>query len=440
MRLLMLLTVAMQLLSCVTDDAAQHDYDEALQWQEKGDAPRALNCLRRAATSAVSDSLRVSVYDCMGHLLFDEGMEEQALEAFLMAYEINQRTGDSIGMAYHLCDIANVYRTRESDDSCLYFFHEAIQLAHHQGNSQLAIEIGSQIAGYHLWHQQYGEARNWLMPALAMNDDDNGLCFMAAELYRYTGQADSARYYCNLLLKNGDTGQRQMAHRWLGEMLLDEGNTAKAAMHLKQYELLTDTLMQEIDTEALRRVNALYDYTQSEQENARLQQHIVVAVASVLVMSCMLVTLMIIFIHRRMEYRLKVRQLERLLDERQRREAATVERQQQILSDTPIYHRINRLLGDSRQPPMNDDDWHILEDTIEKIYPGFHKRLQSFKNLSTQELHISWLIKAGVSPIGIAQLTSRSKQTISSSRARLYKKVFGKNGSPAGWDEFILSL
>jgi DNA-binding NarL/FixJ family response regulator len=89
---------------------------------------------------------------------------------------------------------------------------------------------------------------------------------------------------------------------------------------------------------------------------------------------------------------------------------------------------------------MTDEDWHILEDTIEKTHPGFQKRLLSFKRLSTQEQHVCWLIKAGVSPIGIAQLTSRSKQSVSSSRARLYEKVFGQKGSPAQWDEFILSL
>ena len=52
---------------------------------------------------------------------------------------------------------------------------------------------------------------------------------------------------------------RQMGHRWLADLLLQEGRTEEAARHLQQYELLTDTLMEQTDTEALRHINALYD-------------------------------------------------------------------------------------------------------------------------------------------------------------------------------------
>lgn len=430
----------MLLLSCGTDDTARSDYEEALKWQEQGDAPRALDYLRRAASKATSDTMQVAIYGCMGRLLFDEGLQDQALSAFRQTYEADRRTGDSIGMAYDLRDIANVYRTREDDDSCLFFFNEAIRLARCQGDSLLVADIESQLAGYHLWHQQYDEARKCLMPALSLADEDNGIRFMAADLYRHTGNVDSAHHFCSFLLKTGDTGQRQMAHRWLAEMLLDEGSTSEAAWHLKQYEQLTDTLMQEIDTEAMRRVNALYDYTQREHENTRLHQRMMVAIVIIVVLISLLAISLSVFSRRRMAYRLKVEQLERLLGEQQRRDTATVERQRQLLADTPICQHITRLLSDSRQPAMNDEDWHILEEAIEELHPGFQKRLMSFHKLSPQELHICWLIKAGIPPIGIAQLTARSKQSVSSSRARLYEKVFGQKGTPAQWDEFILSV
>ena len=452
----MLFAVASLLLACGADDTARRYYEEAQQWQEQGDAPRALECLRRAANHATSDTMQVAIYGNMGRLLFDEGLEEQSLAAFLLAFDADQQIGDSVGMAYDLRDIANVYRTREDDDSCLYFFNEALLLARSQGDSLLVADIGSQIAGYYLWHRQYDEACQWLLPALKATSlsssapavpsgspaeaSDNGLLFMAADLYRHTGHTDSARYYCQQLLTTGNTGQRQMAHRWLAELLLEEGRTTEAAWHLVQYEQLTDTLMQETDTETMRRVNALYDYTQHEQENAFLQRRIVVALSAIVVLVCLLVTVTLIFSRRRMAYRLKVQQLEHLLDEQQRRDTAIVERQRQILADTPICQHIARLLGDARQLPMTDEDWHILEDTIEKTHPGFQKHLLSFRKLSTQELHICWLIKAGISPIGIAQLTSRSKQSVSSTRSRLYEKVFGQKGSPAQWDAFIQSL
>jgi hypothetical protein len=231
-----------------------------------------------------------------------------------------------------------------------------------------------------------------------------------------------------------------MGHKWLADLLLSEGQVEEAAKHLQQYELLTDTLMQETDTEALRRISALYDYSQREQENARLEQRNIIAVAIIMVLILVLVAAMLYFSRRRMKYRMKVQQLEHLLaDYRQRDEKAT-ERQNGIMADTPICRHINRLLSDSRQPSMTDEDWHILEDTFAKIHPTFLSRLQTFHKFSSHEMHICLLLRLGLQPAALAQLTAHSKQSVSSTRSRLFEKVFGQKGTPAQWDEFILSL
>ena len=55
----------------------------------------------------------------------------------------------------------------------------------------------------------------------------------------------------------------------------------------------------------------------------------------------------------------------------------------------------------------------------------------------------SWmrlLTKARVQPKDIALLTAHSKESVASTRSRLYQKVFGKKGSSRDWDEFVLSL
>jgi hypothetical protein len=50
------------------------------------------------------------------------------------------------------------------------------------------------------------------------------------------------------------------------------------------------------------------------------------------------------------------------------------------------------------------------------------------------------LLKIRTAPAEIATVLNKDKSTISSMRRRLYKKVFGKEGSGKDWDEFILSL
>lgn len=441
MKQILLLLLSTILLSGCTASKGRQSYEEALRYIEQGDAPQALACLKEAADLATDDSLRMAIFNDMGRLLFDEGLQEQALGAYQNALETSRAMADTLSMAYAQFDIANIYRTRDDDDSCVYYFDAAMSLALSQGDSLLATDIRNQLAGYYLWHKDYERARQLLSPSLSEEAEmTGGICFMAADLYRQTGPADSTRYYCQLLLQNEETGLRQMGHKWLADLLLSEGQTKEAAKHLQQYELLTDTLMQETDTESLRRISALYDYSLREQENARLEQRNIIAVAIIIVLILVLVAAILYFSRRRMKYRMKVQQLEHLLaDYRQRDEKAT-ERPNGILADTPICRHINRLLSDSRQPSMTDEDWHILEDTFAKVQPTFLSRLQTFYKFSSHEMHICLLLRLGFQPAALAQLSAHSKQSISSTRSRLFEKVFGQKGTPAQWDEFILSL
>ena len=440
-QLVILLILSLLAVAC-SDNEALNCYHRAQQLAEQGDAPQALKLFRQATDWASTDSLQAAVCSDMGDLLFNEGLQEEALGAYLRAYEADQRIADTIATVRDLCNIANVYRTREADDSCLYFFRQALQLVRQQEDVPAKASIESQMAGYYLWHKKFDQARRLLLPLLADTAElSGGLCFMAADLYRQTGPKDSARYYCNLLLNEEETGLRQMAHKWLAKLLMAEGRYDEAARHLEQYELLTDSLMEETDTEALRRVSALYDYTEHERQNAQLEQRVILAVAIVVLLAVALVALLLYFSRRRLYYRLKLQRLEQLLaDYRQRSAEDATAQPHTALADTPIGKRIGRLLSDPAQPIMTDEDWRILEATIEKVSPGFRNRLLSFHSLSTQELRISLLLKAGTTPAGIAQLTSHSKQSVSSTRSRLYAKVFGRKGTPAQWDEFVQSL
>ena len=50
------------------------------------------------------------------------------------------------------------------------------------------------------------------------------------------------------------------------------------------------------------------------------------------------------------------------------------------------------------------------------------------------------LTRPGFPPAATPRLTARSKQSVSSTRSRLFLKVFGRKGTPAEWDEFVMSL
>lgn len=99
-----------------------------------------------------------------------------------------------------------------------------------------------------------------------------------------------------------------------------------------------------------------------------------------------------------------------------------------------LRHRIEQ--GENIRP----EEWKQLEQRLKSIYPRFSSSLYGLYNLSPTEYQVCLLTKIRTTPKEIADVLCKDKSTISSIRKRLYKKVFGKDGSGKEWDEFILSL
>ena len=105
---------------------------------------------------------------------------------------------------------------------------------------------------------------------------------------------------------------------------------------------------------------------------------------------------------------------------------------------TPVYLRIKQYLSEGRS--MAEGDWTELTEAVDTTYAGFTDKLYSLYRMSEQDLHVSLLIKIRLQPKDIATLTAHSKESIATTRSRLYQKVFGKKGSTKDWDDFILSI
>lgn len=86
-----------------------------------------------------------------------------------------------------------------------------------------------------------------------------------------------------------------------------------------------------------------------------------------------------------------------------------------------------------------EDEWLQFQMMIDRNCDGFSQRLSSVYKLSTQELRVCLLIKAKFKPTEIAVLTIHSKEAITSTRRRLYKKITGVDGTPEMLDELILN-
>ena len=105
---------------------------------------------------------------------------------------------------------------------------------------------------------------------------------------------------------------------------------------------------------------------------------------------------------------------------------------------TPVYLRIKQYLNEGRS--MTESDWTELTEAVDTTYAGFTDKLYSLYRMSEQDLHVSLLIKIRLQPKDIATLTAHSKESIATTRSRLYQKVFVNKGSTKDWDDFILSI
>lgn len=130
----------------------------------------------------------------------------------------------------------------------------------------------------------------------------------------------------------------------------------------------------------------------------------------------------------RLDYNNKVA----IIEQEKRQQAET------LIFSSEIYQRIQELLERGRM--MGQEDWTALTRLIDGIYTGFTEKLYSLYKLSAQDYNVSLLIKARIQPKDIAALTAHSKESVASTRSRLYQKVFGQKGSSKDWDDFILSI
>lgn len=89
---------------------------------------------------------------------------------------------------------------------------------------------------------------------------------------------------------------------------------------------------------------------------------------------------------------------------------------------------------------LKREHWEELEQRLKPVYPHFTTRLYNLYNMSSHEYQVCLLLKINIPPKLIAGVLCKEVSSISSTRARLYAKVFGKKGGAKDWDAFVATL
>lgn len=276
-----------------------------------------------------------------------------------------------------------------------------------------------------------------------------------------------------------------------------QGKTAEALEYLNTSMLYADSLLRATVITIDERNNWLYNYWVRERENQRLGGIIQKQDNRIAILVCVLAAGLIYAMQKKLRNILTERQTEKLrniaeeqyrssqafIAENEKQIALVAERQKSIenkknemektlqeaekelleltnrqvetkqkiqkLSETAfkasqIYKDFYHVAGMPHSENISDkqkltpEDWNELTKAIDRTYNHFTERLRQFyPSISVHEIHICMLLKMGIPPISIANLTARSKQAINSSRKKLYEKTHGQAGTPELWDKFI---
>ena len=107
------------------------------------------------------------------------------------------------------------------------------------------------------------------------------------------------------------------------------------------------------------------------------------------------------------------------------------------IETSDIANQFRKALDGNTNPTK--EDWKQLDDYINLQFPGFKSVLYNLAKLSDIEYQVCLLLKSKFSPTEIANITNRSRHTMSPLRSRLYYKLFKKRGSTHDFDKFINS-
>lgn len=472
-------------------------------YRDLEDAPQALDYFEKALEVSPKDAnylLKSKIYSQMGTLFLYQKTYDEALKMFKEAQKCDIALKDSIGMIFNLKDIADAYRCIDKNDSSLYYFRKAYDLANIHKDYELMALVQSQIASLYTELGKYDLAQQALQPSLdSLNiPSKSGIFSIASELYNKIGLIDSAIYYYKELLQCGTIYAKQSAHEGLAQIAINRSNPQEALLQLRQYIQCTDSIHKITDTETIRRLNSLYNYQLREKANNQLtaenkqKQNLIIIISLISLFILVLLFAYLQYARRKnLQLRNQLEKLEQLKDEQYRKSDRFIEENKQkieeleqklqeanqanyalktqleeqiemtlcvnkqaeielarrkqantILLESEIYKYIQKQLSTTKvsKKLISNNDWKELEETINATYKGFTENLRKLCELNDHEYHVCLLIKINKSPMDIAKLTAHSKEAITSTRRRLYEKVFCKKGSPKDWDDFIFSL
>ena len=477
-------------------------YYQGSVYRDMNDAPRALKAFQQVADinrdSAPSD-LMARTYNQMGTLFAYQGLYDESLEANRQAARQFLLQGKKNRTSYAYRDMARMFDMKEQKDSALFYYQKAHSMAVEAGDSHRMYGILGEMASFYETKLNKADTAKTMLLQVLQNRKirNNNVYQSLGRIYEKKKQLDSAYYYWEKNLNVPNLFHQYYAHAGLFSLEIEKHNYPQAVKHIETALKLNDSIKKITQTEAIAKINSLYNYQHIEKDNINLklkqkqQTQIILFLLLGLLLTIVATILILLLIkqkHQTIIFKEKILQkqaiqkyeqsiekvkeneetirrldicLEQTQKDKKQLENELLKAQKELLEKQNAHIVAGKKEQDIRIQVLKESDiyvlfqeaafnpkikigtkeWTQLETAINEAYPNLLSKLRElYPNITLHELNLCYLLKISIPLTGIANLFNYSKSAVTNQRTRLFEKLFGYKGKAAELDKFISDL
>ena len=373
------------------------------------------------------------IHNHIGMLYAYQKVYEKALPFQKKAVENFHLINDSTGQVFALRDLGRTFLMLGLQDSSIICNQKAIALM----RKRIIPSVYTELAGLYIDRQRMEEAHGLLRTSLqnvAKPQAKYPVYLVLGELYKKSGQIDSARFYLQACINSAPLPETRAGGLFhLKEIALEKGQWEQAALLSKQYELLKDSIEQGKNAESIWNVQTFYSYNEIEQDlwEARLYASKQKSFYSLLITACLflLTVALLRFIHYRRERKNLLQRLKANEEQIQRNEQTLKnisDVKDSLQNEIQIYKTTERQLSKEKDEQLKRTNEEIRQK-IMQLEKLSHTKDELEKNLLTLRSENSNLKKR-------EQAREEERKKIEESERLQNERLYDKFRSPAGWE------
>ena len=373
------------------------------------------------------------IHNHIGMLYAYQKVYEKALPFQKKAVENFHLINDSTGQVFALRDLGRTFLMLGLQDSSIICNQKAPALM----RKRIIPSVYTELAGLYIDRQRMEEAHGLLRTSLqnvAKPQAKYPVYLVLGELYKKSGQIDSARFYLQACINSAPLPETRAGGVFhLKEIALEKGQWEQAALLSKQYEFLKDSIEQGKNAESIRNVQAFYSYNEIEQDlwEARLYASKQKSFYSLLITACLflLTVALLRFIHNRRERKNLLQRLKANEEQIQRNEQTLKnisDVKDSLQNEIQIYKTTERQLSKEKDEQLKRTNEEIRQK-IMQLEKLSHTKDELEKNLLTLRSENSNLKKR-------EQAREEERNKIEESERLQNERLYDKFRSPAGWE------